>query len=321
MKKSSTLPYIEPMKRASNIPYLSFLQRCSVGIIFLFALLTASTFFHIRCMQQFSAHPNQSGNVQSSFVAPMFDRTVALAQRLVDEGLNSVRNDTDESTYTKSPKFDLDSWTQRTSGGLTDYDRVLLAQIYGAADSVFEFGLGESTYIANEMKVRRYAGIDSDATWVANTRALVSDNYRFYFADIGPTVAWGYPKDRLNAPSKSIYHYQIMPLAAEKEAFDVYMSDGRWRIPCLIASFLHASARGGDPRKTIGLLHDCFRTEHWMNGTEPLPVKPRLAYFKADHLLDLVDHSESRLCVFKRKPETTDEQLAQFWEENYDLIE
>jgi hypothetical protein len=35
--------------------------------------------------------------------------------------------------------------------------------------------------------VPRYFGVDSDAVWIGKARTDVPDNYRFYFADIGPT--------------------------------------------------------------------------------------------------------------------------------------
>lgn len=110
-------------------------------------------------------------------------------------------------------------------------------ELYRNADSVFEFGLGESTRIAAAVGVPRYAGIDSDAAWVSNVRGDVPLHYRFYFADIGPTKDWGYPtKDVL----KGELNYQMVPLIAEPEPFGVYMVDGRWRLGCVLLSFLHA---------------------------------------------------------------------------------
>ena len=47
-----------------------------------------------------------------------------------------------------SKEFDLSKWKNNGTGGLMDKDRVLLAQMYRNASSVFEFGLGESTLIA-----------------------------------------------------------------------------------------------------------------------------------------------------------------------------
>jgi hypothetical protein len=190
----------------------------------------------------------------------------------------------------------------------------LLAEIYGKAESVFEYGLGESTYIANHVGVPRYAGIDSDASWVAMAREKVDSRFRFYFADIGETAAWGYPKTTL---TKSIHDYQVQPLQTELLPFDVYMVDGRWRLPCLLLSFLHASARGAKPEDTIVLLHDCIKREHTVPGGLPNNKIIRQEYTRADHLLQLEAHSGNYLCVYKRRPETTDAQLFELWEQQY----
>merc|ERR1712048_757194 len=61
--------------------------------------------------------------------------------------------------------------------------------------------------------------------------------FRFYFSDIGETGAWGWPKKKL---AKNEYNYQISALMAEQEPFDVYLIDGRYRIACVCAAFLHA---------------------------------------------------------------------------------
>jgi hypothetical protein len=52
-----------------------------------------------------------------------------------------------------------------------------------------------------------------------------------------------------NTTSKMILDYQIAPLFLEKKPFDVYMVDGRWRVACVMACFLHAMHCGGDMRK------------------------------------------------------------------------
>lgn len=197
-------------------------------------------------------------------------------------------------------KLDLATWTKGT-GGLTDKDRILLAKVYRNASSVFEFGLGESSLIASHVGVPRYAGVDSDAAWVSQSRDKVHSHFRFYLADIGGTGAWGKPED--TELTKSVLDYQLAPLIVEPNAFDVYMVDGRMRLACMMASFLHASSRGAPTDQTIVLIHDC--------------VEKRVKYKAADHLLDLVHHSGDRLCAYQRKPSTTDEDLLKVWEENY----
>ena len=88
-------------------------------------------------------------------------------------------------------KYEIGVSMERGTGGLRDTDRTLLADIYSSVDSVFEFGLGESTKIAAWVGVSRYVGVDSDAAWVTNIRDEVNmDHFRFIFADIGARICW-----------------------------------------------------------------------------------------------------------------------------------
>lgn len=204
--------------------------------------------------------------------------------------------------------FNVSAWEHSgltTKGGLKTSDRHTLGQIYRAAHSVFEWGLGESTYMANYVNVPRYAGIDSDPSWVAMAREKVSPRYRFYFADIGPTRAWGYPVDE--SLVKSVLHYQLAPLIVEPKPFDVYMVDGRYRLACALAAFLHASARGAPHHHTTVLIHDCKQPGGGPNH--------RNVYNQADTLLNLTMHSGSKLCVFQRFPQTTNEQIMELWQQ------
>lgn len=170
-------------------------------------------------------------------------------------------------------------------------------------NKLLQYGLGESTYLANYVGVPRYAGIDSDPKWIDMVRTKVNPNYRFSLADVGTTKAWGYPKQPdLN---KHMWNYQLQPLVAEQLPFDVYMVDGRWRMGCLLASFLHASARGAKWNDTTVLLHDCKE-----GG-----AGERKLYNKADHILNMTHHSGGKLCVYKRKPETSDQHLWEVWNE------
>jgi hypothetical protein len=205
----------------------------------------------------------------------------------------------------RSTLFELGSWTDRTQGGLNDDDREFLARHYSQAESVFEYGLGESTYIANHVRVPRYAGIDSDAFWVQSARDKVSPHFRFYFADIGPTGAWGTPLETYN---KAVLNYQLAPLISEPYAFDVYMVDGRFRIPCVLASFLHASSRSANTEpttRTVVLLHD----------------RHREYYHVVDDLFEIEClEAEQRLCALRRKPTTTDQDLLRAWQKYHTNI-
>ena len=100
---------------------------------------------------------------------------------------HDVCNKDDMTTDRREPKeFDLESWRQySTTGGLNDDDRKMLARYYSSANSVFEWGLGESSRMAGYFNVSRYAGIDSDATYVADARDNVStpniSSYYYWF--------------------------------------------------------------------------------------------------------------------------------------------
>jgi hypothetical protein len=232
--------------------------------------------------------------------------------KMTKEAFRQVYDDKENKVASKP--FILKEWHNRTAGGLRDKDRVFLAKLYSRpGTSVFEYGVGESTYIADHVGVARYAGIDSDPTWVGLAREKVSSRFRFYLADVGPTGAWGLAKNNL---TKAVYQYQLAPLIAEPEAFDVYMVDGRWRFACVLASFLHAADRGdskanhGDRTQTTVLLHDCRATQQ--EHVKSYGSAQRINYHAADHLLR-VEHSGAKLCIFHRLENTTDEQLLELW--------
>ena len=189
---------------------------------------------------------------------------------------------------------------KRGTGGLYDTDRTLLANIYSSVDSVFEFGLGESTKIAVWVGVPRYVGVDSDADWVTNVRDEVNMNhFRFIFADIGATGSFGNPKN--GNLQKIPLSYQSAPLNDEMEAFDFYLIDGRYRVACACAAMLHAMSREGDMKKVMFGIHDYFRAD----------------YHQLESVADIVKKSE-RMSVFQVKPITitTEHDIYQMWEEN-----
>lgn len=239
-----------------------------------------------------------------------FSQIVQTAVHLA-ESPEAIRNITRPS----SP-FSVAAWPHTRKGGLTMVDRAILGKLYERAYAVFEWGLGESSLIADAVGVPCYAGIDSDPGYVASTRQQVTNHhFRFYTADIGNTIDWGKPAD--NYP-KNILTYQMAPLLAEPHAFHVYLVDGRYRFPCLLTALLHAcqmgksdttnkdtrtagSSASSSTRPTLVLVHDCQR--------------PHL--HQADHLLHHVQAAGSRLCIFQRKPSTTDEQLVELWRTVY----
>ncbi len=273
------------------------------AVFSIFEILRMGSLFDMQQFNQFQETAmNNLRSVPGIKSNRFFDRAAQEVQQVILQGMPTG----------KRTKFYRKDWNKTTTGGLTEEDRLVLGKIYYEADSVFEWGLGESTYIASHVGVPRYAGIDSDAAWVANARNQSLPHFRFYLADIGNTGLWGYPKEN---PPKSYLDYQLAPLLSEQFPFDVYMVDGRYRLACMLIAFLHASARGADPSRTKVLLHDCYK-----EGEGP-KLLDRPQYRKADHLLDLVEHSGRKLCVYKRKRTTTDQQLLDLWLEEYREVE
>lgn len=192
------------------------------------------------------------------------------------------------------------NWTRR-DGGLVDADRLLLGEYYYNASSVFEFGLGESTYIAAHVGVPRYTGVDSDAKWVGQAKENVENmnvtHFNFHFADIGATRGWGNPLDP-DLP-KIKYNYQISTLLQSQEAYDIYMVDGRYRIPSACLSFLHAlKYRKDDIHNVRVATHDNYRKAYHV-VEEIATVVEDTGCLRIYQLKD--DISENDLKTFYRK--------------------
>lgn len=195
-------------------------------------------------------------------------------------------------------KFSLEGW-KRGTGGLDDADRKALGDLYYSASSVFEYGLGESTLIAAHTGVPRYAGVDSDAKWVAQARGNSKLNhFRFNFADIGEIKDFGNPVDA--SLQKNHYDYQIAPLVLEDEPFDVYLVDGRYRVACACVSFLHAMKTGGNMELVRVGVHDNAETGR--------------GYGVLKNVADVVVEN-NKLWVYKLKKSTTEKDLFDLWKE------
>ena len=192
-----------------------FLETTTRGVV---AELSATTI----AATAYKEPPTEKGRNNQTSSTDFFDQIVQEAyQRVTKQKKTLPRNAFDITFWEDRKLLDFRFWKKHsgltTKGGLQRLDRILLAKIYSGASSVFEYGLGESTYLANYLGVPRYAGIDSDPGWVNAAREKVDHSYRFYFADIGETKGWGYPKETL---PKNVLDYQLAPLLVEQQAFD-----------------------------------------------------------------------------------------------------
>lgn len=184
-----------------------------------------------------------------------FDSAFQVAyDEVIYDSETSCRSKSDSHCYHRQ-RVDFSDFPFKSRGGLTDSDRQLIADLYYGAESVFEFGIGESTEIAAMTNLPRYAGVDSSAEWISTAQLQAPDRFRFSFADVGPTREWGNPTSN-NTLAKMALNYQLAPLRIERDAFDVYFVDGRWRVACVMVSFLHAIQSGGDVNEIRVILHD-----------------------------------------------------------------
>jgi hypothetical protein len=110
----------------------------------------------------------------ASSVSSAFDR-------MVSQSYQAVASD---ESQTPRDRNDLASFERaEVHGGLMPEDLIMLNKTYSSTQSLFEYGLGESTFLASHLGVPRYAGVDSDAAWVSQARDKSLQNFRFYFGE------------------------------------------------------------------------------------------------------------------------------------------
>ena len=176
-------------------------------------------------------------------------------------------------------------------GGMNHAEQELLSRTYAAASSVFEWGMGSSTLIADHMGIERLTAVDSSPTWVDNVRTMLKHpTYSFRHADIGPVIDWGNPK---NDNHKDLWPDYSLQVVHEETPFDVYLVDGRFRVACACQALLHGRA------DSLVMVHDFGRDAYQV-------------------LLILADkiEQERNLSVLRRKTTVSDEEIRKVWEQH-----
>ena len=139
-----------------------------------------------------------------------------------------------------------------SGGGMNEKEQHFLLQSYKQSNSVFEWGMGSSSALANYLGIDILVSIDSAKSWVEKTQKIVNNkNYKFIHVDIGQVGAWGMP---IHKSLKWLdYSNKVND---ELASFDVYLVDGRFRIACACMALLH----GRDD--SFVLIHD-FKREYY----------------------------------------------------------
>ena len=145
------------------------------------------------------------------------------------------------------------AWKPSDDGGnLNNIDRMILANILYRSDSVFESGVGESSFICAYTGVPRYTGVDNSVEWLQKVSGSLPSHYRFHWADIGPISDYSVPIDPKSMPKWPLS--STAALFAEDHAFDLYFVDGRFRVATFAACMLHALLRGSNT--SLFAIHD-----------------------------------------------------------------
>jgi len=123
---------------------------------------------------------------------------------------------------------------------------VLLAAFMRAAASYLEFGCGGSTWLATQTVRRSVTSVDSHQGWIKETSEKCAKiargfNPRFEYADIGDTVALGYPRGYPtivdSKPEWAAYHSTVWD-NPEAASADLFLVDGRFRVACALQILL-----------------------------------------------------------------------------------
>lgn len=148
--------------------------------------------------------------------------------------------------------------------------------------------------------------------------------FRFQFADIGATLAWGKPENQ--GLAKIAYNYQIAPLVNELKAFDVYLVDGRYRVACACISFLHALKYYGEDLKNQRI-HDHVDTnikdvsaavrKHVQVAIHDATAREN-SFGKYGQLQSIADieKKSQELWIYRLKDGVTQEDIYQLWKSN-----
>lgn len=172
---------------------------------------------------------------------------------------------------------------------MTSHEQDVLARAYANAESVFEWGMGSSTLIAAHVGIERLTAVDSAPIWVDQVRTILNQTtYTFRHADVGPISSYGNPKDESNRLRWPGYSLQV---TLDKNPFDVYLVDGRFRVACACQALLHGRS------DSLVLVHDFFRHEYEVVLT----------------LADMVKR-ENMLAVLRKKNTTSDDDINTMWD-------
>ncbi|WP_297772268.1 hypothetical protein [uncultured Roseovarius sp.] len=136
---------------------------------------------------------------------------------------------------------------QRPELTLPEDEAAHLRQAYERAEVILEYGSGGSTVMAADMPGKRLFSVESDKKWARMMRdwfeqspPATGSEIEVIWSDIGPTKAWGYPKDTSGWQRYARYPLDVWSRSDFVQP-DVVLVDGRFRTGCAMATALRSS--------------------------------------------------------------------------------
>lgn len=121
-------------------------------------------------------------------------------------------------------------------GGMSKKEVAFLTRVYQYSTSIFEWGMGSSSALANFLGVKVLVSVDSYKKWVEQTKSVVNNGrYKFLYVNIGRVREWGFPVE----PQNKRWLDYSKKINDERNSFDVYLVDGRFRVACACMALLH----------------------------------------------------------------------------------
>ena len=121
-------------------------------------------------------------------------------------------------------------------------EAALLAEVYGRADVILEYGSGGSTVLASELQNRTVFTVESDRAWAEMMRGWFKANppaagteIDVIWSDIGPTKEWGHPEDHSAWKRFCRYPLEVWRMKGFRQP-DAVLVDGRFRAGCALAT-------------------------------------------------------------------------------------
>lgn len=145
-----------------------------------------------------------------------------------------------------------------------------LTAAYHAANVILEYGSGGSTVVAAELADKVIFSVESDAEWLEGMKRWFAlhppvGTVHLHHGDIGPTKAWGHPRDAASFRKWPGYAISVWDLADFLHP-DLVLIDGRFRVACFLTCLLRST-------RSMTVLWDDYSDRPQYHAVETL-VKP-----------------------------------------------